>query len=438
MGNDRYDAVVVGAGPAGSAAALLMAKNNLSVALLERGKYPGSKNMTGGTVASMPLQELLPEFWNLEGIPLERKVVSDELWLMDNESAVKLGYTGKKFGYAPYNKFTVLRNKFDRWFAEQAVAAGAKLFSNCLAVDLVYHKTGLLSKKVDGVVVEGGDIIHADLVILAEGASAALAQKAGLRDRLDPRYMTLYVKEVLEISSGKIEERFNLEKDEGAIIGMVGYPTSPAIGKGGIWTNRDSLSIVVGGYLNQIINKGLNPLQLLERFKSHPLVKKLIEGAKPVKYMGHTIPKGGFRKIPTLVDDGIIVVGDAAEMISGRRGMDLAMITGKFAAESAAQACALDDYSRKTLASYEKRVRGSFFFDNMKEDKNAEEYFNTYQDSDFLITKAFNDLAFKFFKQEMKNDREKVAKMMEELKNMQPIQKTIKDVVFGFQNWGVL
>jgi electron transfer flavoprotein-quinone oxidoreductase len=72
--------------------------------------------------------------------------------------------------------------------------------------------------------------------------------------------MTLYVKEVLELPAEKIEDRFNLEKDEGASIGMVGYPPLPAIGKEGIWTNRDSLSIIVGGYLNQIVGKGLSPL----------------------------------------------------------------------------------------------------------------------------------------------------------------------------------
>ena len=438
MGNDRYNAVVVGAGPAGATAALMMAGNNLSVALLERGRYPGSKNMTGGTIAGMPFQDILPEYWEMEGIPLERRIVSDELWLLDSDSAVRMGFTGRRFGKVPFNRHTILRYKFDNWYANQAVKAGAELICNCLAVDLAYHKTGLMSKKVDGVVLEGGDVIHADVVILAEGAQGSLVQKAGLRKRLKPNEMTLYVKEVLELPAEKIEERFNLERGEGASIGMVGYPTSPAIGKGGIWTNRDSLSIIVGGYLNQIVGKGLSPLQLLERYKEHPLVKRLIEGAKPVKYMAHIIPKGGFKKIPTLVDDGIIVAGDAAEMISGRRGMDLAMITGKFAAEAAAQACALDRYGRDVLASYEARIKGSFFYLNMKSHKNAEAYFNRYQDSDFLITKAMNDLAYKFFEQNLESDKNNMIKMAEELINMQSLGKTTKDILFGLQNWGVL
>ncbi|MGI6704493.1 MAG: FAD-dependent oxidoreductase [Clostridia bacterium] len=438
MGNDRYNAVVVGAGPAGVTAALSMAKNNLSVALIERGKYPGCKNMTGGTIASMPFSQILPEYWKIKDIPLERRIVSDELWLLDNDSAVRMGFTGKKFGMAPYNKHTVLRYKFDRWYADQAIKAGAKLFCSSLAVDLVYHKTGPLAKKVDGVILEGGDVIHADVVILAEGAQAALTQKAGLRKRLKPNEMTLYVKEVLELPAERIEDRFNLERSEGASIGMIGFPTSPGIGKGGIWTNKDSLSVIVGGYLNQISGKGLNPLGLLERFKGHPLVKRLIEGAKPIKYMGHIIPKGGFKKIPTLVDDGIIVVGDAAEMISGRRGMDLAMITGQFAAESVAQACALDRYSRDILASYEERVKGSFFYQNMKKGKSTEAYFNKHQDSDFLITKAMNDFGYKYFEQNLDSDKSNLLKMLEELINMQPLSKSAKDVLFGLQNWGVL
>ena len=208
-----------------------------------KGEIPGEQKHDRGTVAGIPLQQNLPEYWGIEGIPLERRIVSDELWLLDNDSAVRMGFTGKKFGMAPYNKHTVLRHKFDRWYADQAVKAGAKLFCGCLAVDLAYHNTGPLSKKVDGVVLEGGDVIHADVVILAEGAQAVLTQKAGLRKRLKPNEMTLYVKEVLELPAEKIEDRFNLEKGEGASIGMVGYPSSPAIGKGGIWTNRASLSI---------------------------------------------------------------------------------------------------------------------------------------------------------------------------------------------------
>lgn len=435
MGNDRYDAIVVGAGPAGSAAALTMAQNNMSVLLVERGEYAGAKNVYGGTVYRQPTELLVPAFW--EEAPLERPIVSDELWLMDTDSAVKIGFTGLKFAKPPYNKFTAIRAKFDRWFADKAVQAGARLVTNTLVKDLLYEKTGVLGRKAAGVVLESGDRIYSDIVILAEGVSGNLVEKAGLREKVTPDDLTLYVKEILELPSEKIEERFNLEKNEGASIGMVGYPASGAIGKGAIFTNKDSLSIMVGAYLNQIIEKGLNPYLLLERLKQHPLVKRLIEGAKTVEFQAHTIPKGGYEQIPQLSASGILVTGDAAIMISGRRGTDLAMLTGMFSGETAAQAKAAQDFSGEMLTSYDRKVKASFFMKDMKASKGAKKYYEQHPDADFLLSKAANDTAYEYFTVDLLSFRMKLDKIFGELKNMQPLPKTISDVYHGYLHWGV-
>lgn len=101
----RYDAVVVGAGSAGSSAALHMAENGLRVMLLERGEFPGSKNMFGGVIYTQTTAEIVPEFWR--EAPLERAVTRDNLWLLGQDSAVEIGFTGLRFAKAPYNKFTV-------------------------------------------------------------------------------------------------------------------------------------------------------------------------------------------------------------------------------------------------------------------------------------------------------------------------------------------
>lgn len=209
--------------------------------------------------------QIVPNFW--EEAPVERAIVTDTLWFMDQTSAVQVGFTGLNYAKPPYNKFSVIRSRFDHWLAKKAEEAGAHLMTSCLVKDLIFEKEGLTGKKVAGVVLDDGSKLYSDAVILAEGAMADLAAKAGLRREISADSLKIYVKEILALPREIIEARFNLEKDEGVIIGMVGFPTSGAVGKGGIWTNRDSISLVVGGYLNQIVNKGLNLYQLLNRLE---------------------------------------------------------------------------------------------------------------------------------------------------------------------------
>lgn len=433
MGGDRYDAIVVGAGPAGAAAALVMAKDNLSVALLERGKYPGANNMFGGSIYREPTELLIPQFW--EKAPIETTVISEELWFLDQTSSVKIGFTDLKFGMVPQNKFNVFRSDFDSWFAGKAQEAGATLFTETVARDLIYEKQGLGKKKVGGVLLDGGAKLYADVVILAEGGSAFLTEKAGLRGKMEPSSFTLYAKEVISLPRGKIEDRFNLEQGEGAIIGMLGYPSSGTIGKGGIWVNRNSLSVLVGTYLNKIIDNGLNPYHLLTRFKQHPLIRRLIKGGKAEEYQAHTIPKGGFKNIPKLFDAGILVAGDAAMMISGRRGTDLAMLTGKYAGETVVQAKLKGDFSSNTLAAYETKVNNSFFMADLKKGKNTKKYYEQYPDADYLINRAANTIFHEIFKVDLTNEEEKIKKIINEIKSIQPFLKTAEDFYQGLKHW---
>jgi electron transfer flavoprotein-quinone oxidoreductase len=434
---NRYDAVVVGAGPAGSTAAMMLAQNNMKVALIERGEHPGSKNMFGGSIYSMPLEEIIPGFWEDKTCPIERPLITDELWFLDTTSAVKVGFTGLRYGKPPYNNFSAHRSHFDKWMGNKAVEAGAQLINNCTVRDLYYKKDGVTSKKIDGIIVDDGDVINSDVVILCEGANAAISDKVGLRGKMDSSNMTLYVREVLQLDRGVIEDRFNLEKDEGAVLGLIGYPTSGAIGKGGIWTYKDSVAIIVGAYLNQIVEKGLSPYQLMQQTKEHPLVKRLIKGAKVLEYQSRIIPKGGYKNIPKLYDDGLIVTGDAAMMISGRRGTDLAMMTGKYAGEAVAQGFAKGDYSKEILKSYEMRVNSSFFMQDIKGGKKVESYYKQHPDADYLINKAVNDAAYKFFQVDMDTTSQKNKKIADEIKLMQPYAKTLTDVLYGTKHWGV-
>jgi len=430
-----YDAVVVGAGPAGAAAALMLARNNLKVGLFERGPSPGTKNMFGGTIYRLPTAELIPAFW--ERAPLERPVVSEELWFLDDTSAVKLGFTSLKFGRPPYNKFTVLRPEFDRWFAQEAVAAGASLHTATLVRDILWRREGLTGRRAAGVVLEDGTAVEANAVVLAEGVAAFLAQKAGLRRPIRPDQLTLYAREVLALPAEKIEERFELEPGEGANLGFVGYPAGGIIGKGGIWTNRDSLAVVVGGYLNQLKDAGYSPYQLLTRFKSHPLVRRLLAGAEPLEYQAHVIPKGGFSAIPQLSTAGLLVAGDAAVMVSGRRGSDLALLTGQYAGETVVQAHAKQDFSAGILSAYDRRIKSSFFLADIKAARNTHVYYQQHSDADLLITKALNDALSEFFRMDLRTHQEKLQRIMIKLKSMQAPGKTLRDLWAGLNNWGV-
>lgn len=431
----QFDAIVVGAGPAGSATAYTLARNGVSVALLERGAFPGSKNMFGGSIYRHSTEEVFPGFW--KKAPLERIVTSEQLWLMDVDSAVQIGFAGLRFGQPPYNSFTVSRAKFDRWLAQQAVDAGAKLYNNSLVTNVLFEKKLLGRGKARGVVLENREQITADVVILAEGVSAMLTKKVGLRSKMPPQTMTLYAREVLELDSAIIEERFHLEKGQGATIGMFGWPIAGAIGKAGIWTLENSLSLVVGGYLDQIIKKNLSPYVLMERAKTHPLVKRLIHGAKKVEYQAHMIPKGGYTFMPNLYDDGLLIVGDAALMVSGRRGTDLAMLTGKYAAEAVVLAKAKEDFSAGILSAYQKRLNASFFMQDIKSSKNVVNYYKKHPDADMLLAKTINDAFYQIFTVNMQTEIEKRKQLTTEMFNKQSNLKTLNDVIAGLQYWGV-
>ena len=219
--------------------------------------------------------------------------------------------------------------------------------NSTLVEDLIYEKESPFSgRKVAGVILEDGRKIYSD-VVLAEGAMADLTRKAGLRKKYSADLFTLYVKELIALPEEVINARFNLERDEGMNIGMVGYPTAGAIGKKENLVNKDTISIIVGAYLNQLIKNGLNPYQLLCRLKEHPAIQRLIQGGKTVQYMSKIIPKGGYNNIAELYDDGIIVTGDAAMLVSGRHGTDAAMLSGKYAAETVIQAKAKGGFSKK-------------------------------------------------------------------------------------------
>lgn len=358
----QFEVIVVGAGPAGIACAHTLAMSGVKVLLLERGEHPGSKNVMGGVLYSHVTDQIIPGFW--KQAPLERHVVDQRYWFTDKDSAVAIGYKGGNHAKEPYNAFTVFRAKFDRWFADQAVKAGAVLVTETNVVDLIYKGNRVVGVKTGR---DNGDI-YADVVVLAEGVNSLLAQKAGLKKFIPASQLAVAVKEVISLPREKIEDRFNVENDEGVTIELIGDNTKGMIGTGFIYTNKDSISIGVGALMSQMIAGGWNPNDLLEGMKAHPLVRRLISGGKPVEYLAHMIPEGGFEGMPKLYRDGLLVAGDSAMFVNGvhREGSNLAMLSGKIAAETIIKCRYHGDYSTSMLSEYEKAVSGSFIGQDLK------------------------------------------------------------------------
>src|SRR5665648_166 len=123
MAGTEFDAIVVGAGPAGATAALTLARKGVKTLLLERGEQPGSKNMFGGTLAWCPAPEkLIPDFW--DQAPWEREVVKRALTVVADGSATTMTFLSDDVGRPFRGRVTLFRPVFDRWLAEQARSAG--------------------------------------------------------------------------------------------------------------------------------------------------------------------------------------------------------------------------------------------------------------------------------------------------------------------------
>lgn len=347
----KYEAIVVGAGPAGITAAYELARRGWDVLLIERGPYPGSKNVMGGILYTYPLREIIPNFW--EKAPLERPILEQRYMLLDDDGHVAFAFRDPSWSDPP-NAFSVLRAKFDQWYAAQAVAQGALLINETTVTELIVEDERVVGVRVDRP--EGE--VYADVVILADGANSLLAKQIGFHQEWLPEEVALAVMEVLSLPKDTIEMRFNIGALEGVSIEMLGEATLGLPGMAWLYTNKESLSIGVGVTLSSLREARMKPYELLERLKAHPTVQRLIEGSKPEEYLAHLIPEGGYRSIPRLVGHGVVVTGDAAQFVNAvhREGSNFAILSGKLAAEVVDEALSLGDTSENVLVRYRDRA----------------------------------------------------------------------------------
>lgn len=359
---NKTEVIVVGGGPAGISAAVTIARSGKKVVLIERGSFSGSKNVFGGAIYTAPTKEIFPDFE--QSAPLERKTVSHKYAIRTAAKAVTIEYNARE---EEVNSYSVIRSKFDRWMAKEAEKEGVVIVTETLVRELI-----LKENKVVGVKTELEEYFS-DIVILADGVNSLLAKQIGLRKEIKPKDVALAVKEVIKIGKEKIEERFNLGENEGCIYEIIGDPMLGMLGLGYAYTNKESVSIGIGVSLDELGKRKLRPYELLEKIKSHPSFAPLIKDGELIEYSAHLIPEGGFKKVPKLYSHGVMVTGDSAMLVNNVHweGTNLAMISGKFAGETAIEALKKGDFSANTLALYQKKLENSFILKDLKSYKDV-------------------------------------------------------------------
>ena len=354
---NKVDVIVVGAGPAGVSAAVTVARGGKKVVLVERGTFAGSKNMYGGVIYSHAAKEIFPDFE--QSAPIERFVERHSYVLLsDEDDCTEICYRNPSHGK---NSFVTARGDWDRWCVEQAMKEGVYFAPQTLIKNLIVE-----NGKVVGITTDVEDY-YADIVIIADGVNSLLAKQLGLRERIKPGNVVLGVKEVIKLSEETIEKRFALYPNTGAAIELVGGPFAGMFGLGFIYTNKNSVAVGLGVSLEDLKNKKLKPYELLDTLKSHPYVSRLIEGGELLEYSAHLIPEGGYKSMPVLYTDGAMVAGDAAMLVNNVHfeGTNFAMISGKYAGETALEAFEKNDFSANHLCLYKKKLLNSFILKDL-------------------------------------------------------------------------
>ena len=379
------DILIVGAGPAGLAVAyklaeLVAADESLEmpeILLMEKGSHVGAHSLSGAVMDPRGIAELIPDFV-AKGAPLESPVTNDAMYYLGEEATLKFPFMPSAVNN--HGNYIVSLNKFTAWLGEQVEAAGIDIFAGLAGYELIVNDGAVTGvQTVDmGLDKEGnqrsnfepGSIIEAKVTVLCEGVRGSLTRHAYEKipeltaGKLPQVYLT-GIKEVWEVPVGRIKA--------GQVYHSIGWP-QPSSEYGGGWIYAMSDTMVSVGYA-----VGLNspdptndPHMKFQRYKTQPLVRKILDGGAMLHYGAKTMPDNGYFSTPKLYHDGLLLCGDSAGMLNPQKlkGIHLAIKSGIMAAETIVECFKKDDFSANALRGYEERFEKSWAREELYKTRN--------------------------------------------------------------------
>jgi len=372
------DVLIVGAGPAGLACALHLSQlfdghnrenrtptlSSERIYVLEKGREVGAHQLSGAIMDPRGLRELVPDFERTA--PLDTPVTQDAAYFLTSRNAWKLPVTPAPL--RNHGNYVVSLNRLVKWLGTLAEKAGVNIFTQSAGAELIHEGGGIVGVITDdkGLDKNGepkanftpGYELRAKVTVLAEGPRGSLTKDLVNRQKLDglnPQVYAIGIKELWQVPPGRILA--------GSAAHILGWPLDASMYGGG-WIygmreNRVSLGLVVGlEYHNPLFD----PHEAFQKFKTHPFVRRILDGGKLVCYGAKTIPEGGWYSIPRNYVDGGLIVGDSASLLNSQRlkGIHTAIKSGMLAAVTIYDALRTDNMSAKQLSSYSKRIEESW------------------------------------------------------------------------------